>query len=109
MATPTYSTIAGKGIPILLYAGETLGQHGQGAAAAILLLPTGRRSTISQLLSSVSPTEAAYRALIIGLHKAQQLGLSQLEVKGHNETVFNQVNGLAPLNEPHLRPLHREV
>ncbi|MFM1843362.1 MAG: hypothetical protein RLZZ490_2104 [Cyanobacteriota bacterium] len=109
MATPTHSTIAGKGIPILLYAGETLGQQGQGAAAAILLLPTGRRSTISQLLSSVSPTEAAYRALIIGLHKAQQLGLSQLEVKGHNETVFNQVNGLAPLTEPNLRPLHREV
>ena len=65
MATPTHSTIAGKGIPVLLYAGETLGQQGQGAAAAILLLPTGRRSTISQLLSSVGTTEAAYRALII--------------------------------------------
>jgi len=109
MATPTHSTIAGKGIPVLLYAGETLGQQGQGAAAAILLLPSGRRSTISQLLSSVSTTEATYRALIIGLHKAQQLGLSRLEVKGHNEGVFNQVNGLAPLNEPALRPLHREV
>ncbi len=109
MATPTHSTIAGKGIPVLLYAGETLGQQGQGAAAAILLLPTGRRSTISQLLSSVGTTEAAYRALIIGLHKAQQLGLTHLEVKGHNEAVFNQVNGLAPINEPTLRPLQREA
>ncbi|MGA1622563.1 MAG: reverse transcriptase-like protein [Synechocystis sp.] len=109
MATPTHSTTAGKGIPVLLYAGETLGQQGQGAAAAILLLPTGRRSTISQLLSSVSTTEAAYRALIIGLHKAQQLGINRIEVKGHNETVFNQINGLAPLNEPALRPLLKEA
>lgn len=109
MAIPTYSTIAGKGIPILLYAGETLGQHGQGAAAAILLLPSGRRSTISQLLSSVSATEAAYQALLIGLRKARQLGLSRLEIKGHNETVFNQVNGLAPIQDGALHSLHRET
>ncbi|MFN9175683.1 MAG: reverse transcriptase-like protein, partial [Synechocystis sp.] len=60
-------------------------------------------------LSSASNTEAAYRALIIGLHKARQLGLSHIEVKGHNEAVFDQVNGLAPINDPALRPLHREV
>lgn len=109
MATSSHSSVAGKGIPILFYAGESLGKKDKGAAAAILLLPTGQRASIKQLLSSVSATEAAYRALLIGLHKAWQLGIHQIEVKGHDETVFNQVNGLAEIEEPILRHLHREV
>lgn len=109
MATSPTPSVAGKGIPILFYAGESLGKKDRGAAAAILLLPTGQRASIKQLLSSVSDTEAAYRGLLIGLHKAWQLGIHQIEVKGHDETVFNQVNGLAEIEEPMLRHLHREV
>ncbi|QHU99225.1 reverse transcriptase-like protein [Synechocystis sp. CACIAM 05] len=99
----------GNSIPILFYAGEALGQKGQGAAVAILLLPTGKRTSVKQLLASATGTEASYRALLIGLQKARQLGIHNIEVKGHNEKVFNQVNGLEEIDQSPLRHLHREV
>lgn len=109
MANSPPSNGTGNSIPILFYAGEALGQKGQGAGVAILLLPTGKRTSVKQLLASVSSTEASYRALLIGLQKAWQLGIHEIEVKGHNERVFNQVNGLEEIDQPPLRYLHREV
>ncbi|WP_322742750.1 reverse transcriptase-like protein [Synechocystis salina] len=76
---------------------------------AILLLPTGKRTSVKQLLASVTSAEASYRALLIGLQKARQLGIHEIEVKGHNEKVFNQVNGLEEIDQLPLRHLHREV
>jgi ribonuclease HI len=109
MANSPPSNGTGNSIPILFYAGEALGQKGQGAAVAILLLPTGKRTSVKQSLGSVTSNEASYRALLIGLQKAWQLGIREIEVKGHNEKVFNQVNGLEEIDQPPLRHLHREV
>lgn len=109
MANSPSSNGTGNSIPILFYAGEALGQKGQGAAVAILLLPTGKRTSVKQVLASATSTEASYRALLIGLQKAWELGIHEIEVKGHNEKVFNQVNGLEEIDQPPLRHLHREV
>ncbi|WP_228024292.1 reverse transcriptase-like protein, partial [Synechocystis salina] len=109
MANSPPPSSAGKSVPILFYAGEALGQKGQGAAVAILLLPTGKRTSVKQLLASVTSAEASYQALLIGLQKARQLGIHEIEVKGHNEKVFNQVNGLEEIDQLPLRHLHREV
>ncbi|MBE9175866.1 reverse transcriptase-like protein [Synechocystis salina LEGE 06155] len=109
MANSSTSSSTGKSVPILFYAGEALEQKGQGAAVAILLLPTGKRTSVKQLLASATSAEASYRALLIGLQKARQLGIHEIEVKGHNEKVFNQVNGLEDIDQLPLRHLHREV
>ncbi|MGK7946205.1 MAG: ribonuclease HI family protein [Microcystaceae cyanobacterium] len=96
-------------IPIMFFDGESSDNPGQGAAAAILLMPNGKRFTVSQLLSSVATQEAEYRGLIIGLEKAKKLGLNQIEVKGDSETVFNQINRLTPVSPEQLKPLHLEA
>lgn len=96
-------------VPIMFYDGESPDDPGQGAAAAILLMPNGKRFTVSQLLPTVTTQEAEYRGLIIGLEKAKKLGIRQLEIKGDSETVFNQINGLTQVSPDPLKPLHFEA
>ncbi|MDJ0599408.1 MAG: reverse transcriptase-like protein [Crocosphaera sp.] len=107
MSTNPQKPIIAKDIPIILFAGEFRGDWGQGAAAAILLTPNGRRYTVSQLLSVDDKDEAEYAALILGLKKAQKLGFNTLAIKGDSDLVFNQVNGLTPVTEERLIKLYR--
>ncbi|CCQ69727.1 hypothetical protein CWATWH0402_6009 [Crocosphaera watsonii WH 0402] len=91
----------------MLFAGEFQGTLLQGVAAAVLLMPNGRRYTVSQLVSVNHKDEAEYTALIIGLKKANQLRLKTLAIKGDSDRVFNQVNGLTPVTEERLKKLYR--
>ncbi len=43
-------------------------------------------------------TEAEYMGLIIGLEKAQELGISQLKIQGDSQTIIYQVSGKYQLN-----------
>ncbi|MFM7383460.1 MAG: ribonuclease HI family protein [Microcystaceae cyanobacterium] len=107
MPNPTSQTIRGNAIPIMLFAGES--RNGQGAAAAILLLPNGKRFTVSQLLSFATKEEAEYQGLLIGLRKAQQIGLQGIDIKGDSETIFNQIHGLMEVSNEKVRGLYREA
>jgi len=109
MSNPTSQTIRGNPLPIMLFAGESRGEQGQGAAAAILLMPNSKRFTVSQLLSFTTNEEAEYHGLIIGLRKSIQLGIQSIEIKGNSETIFNQVNGLSEVKADKSRLLFREV
>ena len=109
MSNPTSQTIRGNLLPIMLFAGESRGEQGQGAAAAILLVPNGKRFTVSQILSFTTNEEAEYHGLIIGLRKCIQLGIQSIEIKGNSETIFNQVNGLSEVKADKSRLLFREV
>ncbi|MGK7957075.1 MAG: reverse transcriptase-like protein [Crocosphaera sp.] len=107
MSTNPQKPIIARDTPIMLFAGEFEGDLLQGVAAAVLLIPNGRRYTVSQLVSVNHKDEAEYTALIIGLRKADQLGLKTLAIKGDSDLVFNQVNGLTPIREERLRQLYR--
>ena len=91
----------------MLFDGELQGKLPQGAAAAVLFMSNGQRYTVSQLVSVKHKDEAEYTALIIGLKKAQQLGVNTLEIKGDSDLIFNQVNGLTPVTEKRLIKLYR--
>jgi ribonuclease HI len=95
--------------PIMLFDGAAVANPGTAAAAAILLLPNGRRYNVSQFLSLATDIEAEYTGLLIGLKKARQLGIKALEIKGDSELVFNQVNGLIPVGEKKLQGLCQEI
>lgn len=95
--------------PIMLFDGTSVSKAGAGAAAAVLLMPNGRRYTVSQFLGKATKPEAAYRGLLIGLQKAQKLGIRQLEIKGDSEIVFHQVNGSVQVREQKLLPLYQEA
>jgi len=53
--------------------------------------------------------EAEYNGLILGLTKALELGITELEVEGDSNLVVNQVQGLWKVKVPHLVPLQSKA
>ncbi len=109
MTQSTSPPIIAINAPIMLFDGGSQGNPGQGAAAAILLMPNGRRYTVSQLISFATKQETEYIGLIIGLKKARQLNIRALDIKGNSDTVFNQVNGIVQVQDEPLRVLYQEA
>ena len=52
---------------------------------------------------------AEYRALLLGLQQARELGASEVEVVGDSELIAKQVLGEYKVKNEALRPLHREA
>ena len=71
-------------------AGEVLGEH-------------------AQLLGSVTNNVAEYRALLLGLERARELGASEIEVIGDSELIAKQVKGIYKVKHEAMKPLHREA
>lgn len=95
--------------PIMLFDGGAIGNPGEAAAASVLLMPNGRRYTVSQFLSLATNQEAEYTGLIIGLKKAKKIGIRALEIKGDSQLVFNHINGLSKVNHDNLQILYKEA
>lgn len=53
--------------------------------------------------------EAEYNALILGLTKALELGITELDVEGDSNLVVNQVQGLWKVRVPKLVPLQSKA
>ena len=53
--------------------------------------------------------EAEYNGLILGLTKALELGIQEIEVEGDSNLVVNQVQGLWKVKVPHLVPLQSKA
>jgi ribonuclease HI len=53
--------------------------------------------------------EAEYSALILGLTKALELGITELDVEGDSNLVVNQVQGLWKVKVPRLVPLQSKA
>jgi ribonuclease HI len=52
---------------------------------------------------------AEYRALLLGIERAAELGASELELIGDSELIVRQVKGEYKVKDPTLRELHTEV
>jgi ribonuclease HI len=52
---------------------------------------------------------AEYRALLLGIERATELGASELELVGDSELIVRQVKGEYKVKDATLRELHAEV
>jgi ribonuclease HI len=52
---------------------------------------------------------AEYRALLLGLRRARELGATEVEAVNDSELVARQVAGEYRVKHPALRPLHAEA
>jgi ribonuclease HI len=50
---------------------------------------------------------AEYRALLLGLERARELGAGEVEVIGDSELIAKQVRGLYKVKHEAMKPLHR--
>jgi ribonuclease HI len=90
--------------------GASRGNPGQAGAGIVLLDPAGEiRLQYGDYLGHATNNEAEYRALLLGLAKARELGLGRLEVKCDSELLVRQLNGIYRVKQPHLLKLWQEA
>ena len=63
----------------------------------------------AQLLGKVTNNVAEYRALLLGLARARELGATEVEVIGDSELIAKQVKGQYKVKHPSMRPLYVEA
>jgi len=90
--------------------GGARGNPGPAAAACVITSPAGEvLAEHSQLLGTTTNNVAEYRALLLGLQGARELGASEVEVVGDSELIAKQVRGLYKVKHEAMKPLHREA
>ncbi len=90
--------------------GGARGNPGPAAAACVLSTPTGEVvDEQSQLLGKVTNNVAEYRALLLALARASELGATEIDVIGDSELIAKQVKGLYKVKHPSMRPLYLEA
>jgi ribonuclease HI len=87
--------------------GGARGNPGPAAAAAVLSTPAGDvLDEAAEVIGVATNNVAEYRALLLGLRRARELGASEVEVVNDSELVAKQVNGVYKVKHPDMKPLH---
>ncbi len=90
--------------------GGARGNPGPAAAAAVLSTPDGEVvDEISETLGVATNNVAEYRALLLGLRRARELGADEVELVNDSELVAKQLTGAYKVKHPAMRPLHLDA
>jgi ribonuclease HI len=90
--------------------GGARGNPGPAAAACVVSAPDGEvLGEYARLLGTQTNNVAEYRALLLGLERARELGASEVDVVGDSELIAKQVQGIYKVKHPAMRPLHLEA
>jgi len=90
--------------------GGARGNPGPAAAAAVVSGPGGDvLDEASEVLGEATNNVAEYRALLLGLRRARELGATEVEVVNDSELVARQVTGAYKVKHEAMRPLHAEA
>jgi ribonuclease HI len=90
--------------------GGSRGNPGPAGIAAVATDPSGeilaeRSETIGKATNNV----AEYRALLLGIELAKELGADEVEFIGDSLLIVEQVRGKWKVKQEHLRPLHTKA
>jgi ribonuclease HI len=89
--------------------GGARGNPGPAAAAAVLHTPEGELVLEdAELLGTATNNVAEYRALLLGLARAAELGADEVEVVGDSELIAKQVQGIYKVKHEAMKPLHQQ-
>jgi ribonuclease HI len=90
--------------------GGARGNPGPAAAACVISSPDGRvLGEHAELIGTASNNVAEYRALLLGLARARELGAGEVEVVGDSELIAKQVTGEYKVKHPAMRPLYLDA
>jgi ribonuclease HI len=90
--------------------GGARGNPGPAAAACVISDPAGEvLEERARLLGTATNNVAEYRALLLGLERARELGATEVEVVNDSELVAKQVQGVYKVKHAAMRPLHLEA
>ena len=90
--------------------GGARGNPGPAASACVITSPAGELlGEHAQLIGTATNNVAEYRALLLGLAKARELGAGEIEIIGDSELIAKQVGGEYKVKHPAMRPLYLEA
>lgn len=90
--------------------GGARGNPGPAAAASVLCSPDGEVvAEASELLGETTNNVAEYRALLLGIERARELGASELQIINDSELVARQLTGRYKVKHEAMRALHRQA
>jgi ribonuclease HI len=90
--------------------GGARGNPGPAAAACVIASADGAPlGEHAQLLGRTTNNVAEYRALLLGLKRARELGADEVEVIGDSELIAKQVRGEYKVKNADMRELHAQA
>jgi ribonuclease HI len=90
--------------------GGARGNPGPAAAACVISAPDGQTlAEHAQLLGHTTNNVAEYRALLLGLEHARELGADEIDLIGDSELIAKQVLGQYNVKNAAMKPLHSEA
>jgi ribonuclease HI len=90
--------------------GGARGNPGPAAIAAVISEPDGGVvSEHAETIGRATNNVAEYRALLMGIQRARELGARELELVGDSELIARQVRGEYKVKDLALRELHAQV
>jgi ribonuclease HI len=90
--------------------GGARGNPGPAAIGAVVRHPEGDvLEERGERIGTATNNVAEYRALLLGIERAAELGASELELVGDSELIVRQVKGEYKVKDATLRELHAEV
>ena len=90
--------------------GGARGNPGPAAIGVVLSAPDG--TTVDELAERIGVATnnvAEYRALLLGVQQASQLGARSIELINDSELVAKQLTGAYKVKHPAMQPLHAEA
>jgi ribonuclease HI len=90
--------------------GGARGNPGPAAIGAVVQRPGGEvLEERGERIGTATNNVAEYRALLLGIERAAELGASELELIGDSELIVRQVKGEYKVKDATLRELHAKV
>jgi ribonuclease HI len=90
--------------------GGSRGNPGPAAAAAVLATADG--DVVGEAMETIGVATnnvAEYRAVLLGVAKARELGATEVEVVNDSELIAKQINGQYKVKHADMKPLHRDA
>jgi ribonuclease HI len=114
------ATLEGEPVPdeqpqaparVRLYSdGAARGNPGPAGAGAVLVEPSGQvLDRLGKFLGTQTNNYAEYMGLLLGLKRAQELGVREVEVFADSELMIRQLGGRYQVKSASLRPLYLEA
>ena len=90
--------------------GGSRGNPGPAAAAAVLSVPGGEVvGEATETIGVATNNVAEYRAVLLGLRKARELGADEVELVNDSELVAKQLTGAYRVKHAAMKPLYLEA
>src|SRR3954471_7768408 len=90
--------------------GAARGNPGKAGAGAVLVEPSGNViDRLGKFLRKQTNNYAEYMGLLLGLRRARELGVREVEVFADSELMIRQLGGRYQVKSPSLRPLYEEA